>query len=340
MKNNFSAPYRLIPFLALCSLLPWASYGEMAVPPHINYQGLLTSPSTTEATPPGMYTLAFRIWSDAMSTQPGHLVWGRAFEVAVVEGRFNVMLSDDGAQLDDHASQRVKSLLDAFADAERYLGITVMKAPQGVPALVDEIIPRQKILSTPYAFMSATVADNAITYNKIAEKAIINSKIDIGAISTENLQNETVTYEKLSLGNGSIPGEKISQKSITSGHITDKSISVNHLADNLQKSTSPITWSVNSGGWHDVPGSSVTLISNGSPLYWKVEGSISGSGQLRIVYVHNGQTVTLWSKATDGLLFNNNYSSIYISSPGEYTFKVQFSSAMSCTNMIVRAGIY
>ena len=103
---------------------------ESVVPSGINYQGLLTDALGEPVKPDGEYTLEFRLWSDPSSEDASkELVWGRAFKVVVVNGQFNVILNDAGAALAEAADHRVKSIMDAFAESKRYLGIKITSAP-------------------------------------------------------------------------------------------------------------------------------------------------------------------------------------------------------------------
>lgn len=119
-----------------------------SVPKLINYQGSLLD-AQGQPLPTADYTLEFslydspastnRIWGPQVfdgATDPGH-----GAQVPVVQGYFNVILGP----VDADATPR--SLANAFTEADRYLEITVNG---GQP-----ILPRQRILSTPYALKAA-----------------------------------------------------------------------------------------------------------------------------------------------------------------------------------------
>jgi len=156
--------------LFLFSLILFATglaSAEGTVPDGINYQGLLTDAKGDPVKPDGTYTLEFRLWSDpdAEDTSTSALVWGRAFTVTVVSGQFNVILNDAGTALAEDAEHRVKSLMDAFAEPKRYLGIKIANAPitpqegeaetaEKATTITGEIKPRQAILNAPYAIQA------------------------------------------------------------------------------------------------------------------------------------------------------------------------------------------
>ncbi len=121
----------LIAFLAVLAA------GAMAQPAHMNYQGRLLDEGG-QPLPNGNYTLEFNIYNSPDETVP---VWG-PFEcdTFVANGRFNVILGTH-----DNAVP-ARSLTDAFSGDNRFVEIRVNG---GAP-----ILPRQQILSAPYALQS------------------------------------------------------------------------------------------------------------------------------------------------------------------------------------------
>lgn len=118
------------------------------VPPLVNYQGHLTD--ATGAPLSGNLSLAFRVFAAPCGLHPcGDVpVWGPAtMLVAVVNGSFNVVLGND---IDGDP------IADAFNDPNRYVEITVDGAAP--------ILPRQQVLSAPYALSSSGVrGTNVVT---------------------------------------------------------------------------------------------------------------------------------------------------------------------------------
>jgi hypothetical protein len=119
------------------------------VPPLVNYQGRLSNPDGSPL-PTADYTLTFNIY-DAPTN--GTLIWGpQVFDgaatqghgprIPVVQGYFNVMLGPSDTV--------TRSLSDAFTGIARYVEVTVSNRPP--------ILPRQQILTTPFAFQAANSA--------------------------------------------------------------------------------------------------------------------------------------------------------------------------------------
>jgi rhizosphere induced protein len=120
-----------------------------AVPSLVNYQGRLTD-ETGAALPDGRYTLAFRLYNTAVPITGELLIWGQQQEVSLRGGIFNVLLGAPGGTAITGAA--VNDLAFAFTSASRFLELQVVRDPA---TLVHRtILPRQQLLSTPYAFES------------------------------------------------------------------------------------------------------------------------------------------------------------------------------------------
>jgi len=124
-----------------------------SVPPLINYQGRLTD-TAGAALPDGQYRVAFRLWDDPMASSinaPTHLIWGREYDITLIQGAFNVMLGRAGGI--EVLGAATNDLSSAFSASNRFLGLTLTRTLAGdiAPAQQREILPRQQLLSAPYA---------------------------------------------------------------------------------------------------------------------------------------------------------------------------------------------
>jgi hypothetical protein len=138
-----------------------------AVPQLVNYQGRLTDAAGAPL-PAGNYAVAFRLWDKQSLITDQTLIWGREYDVILVEGgAFNVILGAPGARaLTDNPSPAVNDLGFAFSQSNRFLGLTITRDVTGQAVLnPKELVPRQQILSAPYALQAsnAAVAEQART---------------------------------------------------------------------------------------------------------------------------------------------------------------------------------
>ena len=122
-----------------------------SAPSLVNYQGKLTDAGGNPL-PNGLYGVAFRIWNKKAATDSGNLlIWGQEYNVAVQNGVFNVILGSAGGTPVTNAA--VLDIGFAFGESERFIGLTVTRSTNGtVIAGASEVVPRQQVLSSPYAF--------------------------------------------------------------------------------------------------------------------------------------------------------------------------------------------
>ncbi len=133
----------------------WLTAVALAQPAYINYQGRLLDSAGRPLTN-GSYTLEFNIYNSPTGTDPTNLVWGPfSSQALVANGRFNVILGPDDGQN--------RPLTNAFLEDERFVEI---KVNGGAP-----ILPRQQILSAPYALRSASAHKSAQASSLIQEVA-------------------------------------------------------------------------------------------------------------------------------------------------------------------------
>ncbi len=149
---------------SLLTMPATAAVPEKAIentPGKMNYQGYLADPTTGNKYQDGVYVMDLRIWNSASSTSG--CLWGGKYSVYVKDGYFNVMLGDNNAS-DLTASDGVvptyknyelwKALWGTYSgDADRYLGVTIYQNADGKEvSSPKEILPRQQLLSSPFAF--------------------------------------------------------------------------------------------------------------------------------------------------------------------------------------------
>jgi microcystin-dependent protein len=131
---------RILTTITLALVAAAASAAPTLAPGLINYQGMLRD-DLGDPLATADYEIAFSLYDDHPA---GALVWGPQTFAAVpaAAGHFNLTLGPD----DDALS----SLTGAFDGQERFLEITVSG---------DTILPRQQILSAPYALTSNTAGN-------------------------------------------------------------------------------------------------------------------------------------------------------------------------------------
>lgn len=165
------------------------------VPGQMNYQGVLRDPSTGAPYADGIYTLDLRIWNNSSSTASTGCLWGGQYSVYVKDGYFNVMLGDSaGKNLTTGATgtyknnELWKAMWGKDDTATYYLGVTPHEdSRNAVITSPSEILPRQQLLSSPFAFRAqhAKYADrsNASTFTVETNLTVSGSTTLNGAIT-------------------------------------------------------------------------------------------------------------------------------------------------------------
>ncbi len=124
------------------------------VPSLMNYQGRLTDEAGTPL-PDGTYRLAFRLHSNAVFVPSETLIWGREYEATVLGGVFNVVLgATGGGEVEE--TPAVSDLTFAFSEPNRFLELRIVRDAAG-NITPRTILPRQQLLSSPYAFTAASL---------------------------------------------------------------------------------------------------------------------------------------------------------------------------------------
>ncbi|MSU03658.1 MAG: hypothetical protein EXS23_00285 [Pedosphaera sp.] len=128
-------------------------------PSSINYQGKLQN-AAGQSVANGVYTVQFRLYNLPAA---GNILWGKTYSVQVADGYFNTLLGEEGsANPETGLFPDVGKALGNTSNP--YLGLTVTVDPAG-PTGASEIIPRMRLLSSPYALIAQTAkfSDRAVT---------------------------------------------------------------------------------------------------------------------------------------------------------------------------------
>ncbi len=191
------------------------------------------------------------------------------------------------------------------------------------------LTPDQPIASAPFAFHSATVDDNAITTEKIANgtvstadlagNAVTSAKITNGTVTAADLANNSVdTVEiadnaitKAKMTNGSVDTDELAGSAVTSAKIADGTVATTDLANNSVNGSKIQDGSV---GFADLATGSVRSaeINDGA-----VGTDDLAGGAVTSLKIANGEVMTndladdavTGSKINDGAVGANNLSS-------------------------------
>jgi hypothetical protein len=161
-------------WLSTIALVAAMHLGESALaqatsrpPDRMTYQGFIAGSDGVALgnTAPKNYDVIFRIYDGEGSNTP---IWGEQQTVTVDKGYFSVLLGEGAATPGTpNAGISLSSLFNSASASDRYVGFTVKGVGSGGTDV--EILPRVRLMSSPYAFLSnkalaadtAALADNA-----------------------------------------------------------------------------------------------------------------------------------------------------------------------------------
>ena len=242
------------------------------VPGKMNYQGYLRDPSTGNAYADGIYTLDCRIYSNDMGGTP---LWGGRYSAYVKDGYFNIMLGDENAtqNLDDMsgitytgAANLWKALWGANStDCKRFLGVTPLQdANHAVIPSPSEIMPRQELLTGPFAFraQSAQYASEAKEDFTVGGNLTVNGTTTFsGTINaqsgTQSIGPIRASSSSVNLGNGYTSATSSNRASLPSSiyNVGQSLYFYSYYAMNFKPTAGNINFTVPSGYDMKVTGS-------------------------------------------------------------------------------------
>ncbi len=221
----------LIAAAALLALgLATASATNGSPPERVSYQGYLVDANGNQLgstnTGPKNYDVVFRIYNDQTLSSVGNRLWSEQQTVTVDKGYFSVMLGE-GSTYSSEARPLLSSLFTNAVDAsDRFVEITVKGI--GASGADSTILPRMRLLSTPYAFL-AKYALSASTLVSAGFNVVSMTRTNVGINNASPASaldvNGTITGTGLNVqGAATITGTAtlgtVSASSLTAGSIT------------------------------------------------------------------------------------------------------------------------
>jgi microcystin-dependent protein len=181
--------------LAVALLVPRALAQPNPNPPErLTYQGFLVDGNGVALgnTAPKNYDLEFRLYNHETDSGSANLLWGEQQTVTLDKGYFSVLLGE-GALITGVPHPDLSTLFRGPTASERWIGITVKGIGAGGANV--NILPRLRLLSSPYAFL-ASQAVKVVRSDTGAD--LISSSANAVTV------NGTVTASSFA-GNGTIP---------------------------------------------------------------------------------------------------------------------------------------
>ena len=328
--------------LVLALALPGAAPRALAQatfnpPERMTYQGYLTDangfPLATNA--PKNYDIVFSIYNDANA---GTLLWNEQQTVTVDRGNFSVLLGE-GTSSSQSLHGDLSTLFTNSTASDRWVAITVKGIGSG--GADASIVPRLRLLSTPYAFLAkrarevdgtalttGTIPDARLsanvalrnTNNSFAASQFINANLTVDGV----LQSTTLT----NTGNAYITALRTTNLTVTgsanvSGALSTGSATVTNAlsAGSATVSGALSTGSATVSGALSAGSSTITYANvTGSELFYNnvaIWGKNTAGGN-EPAFWPRAENGTYINYGTSGFCIRNNSSvtTLYMSSSG------------------------
>jgi hypothetical protein len=222
-SHAHTARVRAIAALTLAFFLvaPGMRAADSNPPEKMTYQGYLVDANgaVLGSGTPKNYDIQFRIYDAAQGTT--NKVWSEQQTVTVDNGNFSVLLGE-GAQIGSEPHNAISGAFTGGSASDRFIGITVL----GLAGGNVEILPRLRLLPSPYAFMAKNA--NAVA-NSTGTQVITLSGTQVGinkAVPGSALDvTGTVTATAFSGSGANVTS--ISAANISSGSLADGRLSAN-----------------------------------------------------------------------------------------------------------------
>lgn len=202
--RNRALPLLLLALAELLLALQASGQANANPPERMTYQGYVVDANGNPlgAVSPRNYDIIFRIWNDATSTSASARLWTEQQTVTVDKGYFSILLGE-GASIGEPRPV-LSTLFTNSTASDRWVGLTVKGIGGGSPPADVDILPRIRLLTSPYSFLatkalnidggallSGTIADARLSAN-VALRAggntfsgnqIFNNSVGIGTAS-------------------------------------------------------------------------------------------------------------------------------------------------------------
>ncbi len=163
--------FRTAVIAAVSALLFELNAAGQSVPSLINYQGRLTGQTGAPLTA-GSYVIQFRLWNDPTASSPANLIWSQQQTVTVqTNGVFDVILGAPAGSAISGDSPAVTNVASAFGSSNAFLGVTVTFSNGVAISSPSEILPRQQLLSVPFAVQAQSAMQAQVSFSLVTNLA-------------------------------------------------------------------------------------------------------------------------------------------------------------------------
>lgn len=225
-KFTFKIPYG-VRILGACTTVAlfggsFTAAAAESPPEFMTYQGYLVDGDGDALGLGGTenYDVVFSIYMESANGSP---LWSEQQTVTVADGYFSVLLGEGGGG-------DISPVFSGADASERYIQIGVKGLNPSNLEEVLPILPRLKLVASPYAFLATRVVASAIGSDEIADSAVGNADLATDAVNSLKIENNSIFA--IDLGLDSVGSSEIAASAVGSSEIANYSITAVDIAQN------------------------------------------------------------------------------------------------------------
>ncbi|MEI6568945.1 MAG: tail fiber protein [Verrucomicrobiota bacterium] len=219
--------YTALCLFAMVSILPALRAADGNPPEKLTYQGYLVDAtgSPLGATAPKNYDVIFRIYNHETASGASYRLWTEVQTVTADKGYFSLVLGEGGSY-GTEARPAISTLFTNVDASDRYIEMTVRGV--GAGGADSTILPRLRLLPTPYSLLAKTAVNAKNLMNSVGGQVVTLLGTNVGinrAIPGTALDvNGTISASTANVSGSVTVGGNVTANGVTGTTVTGTTV--------------------------------------------------------------------------------------------------------------------
>lgn len=214
--------------LTLAAAAPVVRAADGNPPDRLTYQGYLvdSAGAALGSTAPKNYDVIFRIYNHETASGAAYRLWSELQTVTVDNGYFSTVLGEGGAYGTEVHPAISTLFTNQFDASDRFIEMTVRGI--GAGGTDSTILPRLRLMSTPYAQLAKTAVNAKYVVNTAGQQIVSVSGTNVGinnpSPSSSLDVKGTLTASALNITGGVTMGSSVTASSVSATTVTGTAV--------------------------------------------------------------------------------------------------------------------
>lgn len=206
--ERLQAAVLLALLLVSISRVPSAQAADGNPPERLTYQGFLVDANglALATSAPKNFDVVFRIYD---SQSGGTLKWAEQQTITVDKGFFSVLLGEGSANGSD-AHPSLSTVFGGTDASDRFVGILVKGIGPGSPATDVDILPRLRMLTSPYSYLARNAINAANLVNSTGSPIVTLTGANVGVVGAVTAATLSGALNATNISSGKLPDGRLS----------------------------------------------------------------------------------------------------------------------------------